>query len=236
MKWNDFEANASKSFTILRKEEDFSDVTLVSDDEKHISAHKLVLSASSEFFNLILKKVKHSNPLIYLNGIKSKELSFILDYIYEGEVQIYQEEMDNFLEVAQKLKIEGLIVGRTEAEEYVKKEENILIETAYNQNHNAIPNFNEPKENQSKVLERSLSVVGQNTSREEAAKAVDELIVKNNDGIWECKACGKTTKQKSNSQIRLHAESHIEGLSFPCLQCNRSFRSRYSLAQHKHRT
>merc|ERR1712155_301395 len=72
LKWNDFRSNASKSFSCLRKEEDFFDVTLVSDDEQHIAAHKLVLSASSEFFKNILKKTSHSSPLIYLNGYSSK--------------------------------------------------------------------------------------------------------------------------------------------------------------------
>ena len=104
MKWNDFEANVSKSFSCLRKEEDFCDVTLVSDDEKHIEAHKLVLSASSEFFKNILKKTSHSNPLIYLNGFSSKYLLLMMDYIYEGEIQIFQNDLDSFLETAQKLR------------------------------------------------------------------------------------------------------------------------------------
>ena len=55
VKWNDFRKNVSKSFSVLRKEEEFFDVTLISDDEQHIAAHKLVLSASSEFFKNIIR-------------------------------------------------------------------------------------------------------------------------------------------------------------------------------------
>merc|ERR1712126_512904 len=109
LKWNDFARNASESFRNLRKEKEFFDVTLVSDDEKHFSAHRVVLSASSDFFKNILKKVNHPNPLIYLTGITSKELLHLIDYIYEGEIQIYQEDLDHFLESAQKLKIDGLV-------------------------------------------------------------------------------------------------------------------------------
>ena len=47
--------------------------------------------------------------MIYLNGVGYKELNHILNYIYEGEVQLYQEDLDKFLEVAQKLEINGLI-------------------------------------------------------------------------------------------------------------------------------
>ena len=103
LKWNDFHSTVSGSFGQLRKEEDFFDVTLVSDDETQLPAHKLVLSACSSFFKTILKKNTHSHPLIYLSGVNSVNLSFILDYIYQGEVTIYQEELDNFLDVAQKL-------------------------------------------------------------------------------------------------------------------------------------
>merc|ERR1712133_160851 len=111
LRWNDFQRNVSSSFSKLRTEKDFFYVTLVSDDEVHISSHKVVLSASSEFFKNILRKSLHSNPLIYLSGVKSKELNFVMDYIYDGEVQIYQEDLDSFLDIAEKLKIDGLVAG-----------------------------------------------------------------------------------------------------------------------------
>ena len=62
-------------------------------------------------------------------------------------------------------------------------------------------------------------------------KTVDELIMKDGE-LWKCKSCGKTAK--SNSQIRKHVELHIDGLSFPCQQCDSTFRSRNTLAIHKH--
>ena len=36
LKWNDFQVNASKSFSLLKKDQDFFDVTLISDDDKTI--------------------------------------------------------------------------------------------------------------------------------------------------------------------------------------------------------
>ena len=113
LKWNDFKANVSSSFNVLRKEEELFDVTLVSDDEHHIAAHKLILSASSDFFKNIIRKSNHSNPLIFLSGVTSKELYRIMDYIYEGEVQLLQDDLDSFLEIANKLKIGGLYGARS---------------------------------------------------------------------------------------------------------------------------
>merc|ERR1712115_116032 len=87
---------------------EFFDVSLVSDDEKMMSAHKLVLSASSPYFKHILTTNKHSHPLLCLQGVSSEELQCVLDYIYHGEVQISQKQLDRFLVVAQRLKLEGL--------------------------------------------------------------------------------------------------------------------------------
>ena len=77
---------------------------------------------------------------------------------------------------------------------------------------------------------KSLSLIGQDSSRIEAFKAVDEIVTKKGD-LWQCLTCGKTTK--TSGQVRLHAEIHIDGLSFPCTLCNNTFRSRQHLARHK---
>merc|ERR1712243_254211 len=109
LKWNDFQTTVSNSFRILKQEKDFFDVTLVAEDQKQIQSHKVVLSACSSFFKPILQKNTHSHPLIYLSGIDSTNLQFIIDYVYEGEVQLFQDQLDSFLNAAQKLQIAGLL-------------------------------------------------------------------------------------------------------------------------------
>merc|ERR1712133_229311 len=109
LKWNDFNYNVSKSFSLFRNEEYLQDVTLVTDDNKQVSAHKLVLSASSEYFKNIFQSNKHSHPLLCLGGISSNDLDNILEFVYNGEVYIYQDHLDRFLEVAQRFKLEGLL-------------------------------------------------------------------------------------------------------------------------------
>ena len=113
LKWRDFETNVSSSFRLLRKDDDFSDVTLVSSDHQQLSAHKLVLSSCSEYFKNILRRSKHPNPLLCLEGISSKELNDIMDYIYNGKVQIYQENLQRFMEIAVRFQLDGLIRGDT---------------------------------------------------------------------------------------------------------------------------
>ena len=109
LKWNDFQSNWSKSLSQLHKGTDFADVTLISDDMVKFPAHKILLSSCSDIFKMILKENINANPLLYLGGVSSVNIGFILDYIYHGEVNLFQEQLGSFLECAQKLEIEGLI-------------------------------------------------------------------------------------------------------------------------------
>ena len=87
LKWNDFQSNISKTFGSVRTEEYLCDVTLVSDDSRQVSAHKLVLSACSEYFKDIFRKnQKHNHLLLCLDGITSNDLTNVLDYIYNGHI------------------------------------------------------------------------------------------------------------------------------------------------------
>ena len=129
LKWNDFQTNVTNSFKQLRKSDDFYDVTLVSDDKQQVSAHKIVLASSSEYFKDVLKNNKHSHPLLCLNGVNSQELNFVLDYMYNGEVQIYQEHLDGFLEIAQRFQVEGLMQkegGQSEVLNHFLKEQKFI--------------------------------------------------------------------------------------------------------------
>ena len=123
LKWNDFHSNIGKSFKSLRYDDDLFDVTLVRDDHSQVSAHKLVLSACSEYFKNIFKNNKHSHPLLCLEGVSSNDLNNVLDYIYNGETQIFQDNLDRFLDVAQRFKLEGLIADQTlkDEERYVEE-------------------------------------------------------------------------------------------------------------------
>ena len=66
LQWNDFKQNINASLGDLRGDEDFTDVTLVCEDGQQVEAHKVILVASSPFFKELLRKNKHSHPLVYM--------------------------------------------------------------------------------------------------------------------------------------------------------------------------
>ena len=226
LRWNDFQMNASNAFNKLRKDKDFLDITLVSEDGEHISAHKVVLSASSDFFRDTLKKAGHTNPMIFLSGFHSKTLQAVLDYVYNGEVNLFQEEIDLFLESAQKLKIEGLTK--------TMKEENGATAYLENENESSSNEASYLKEELNSITTTDTTLPNKNfvSKRTTEVYNYDEYFTSCEVG-WKCNSCGKTATTKPN--MKVHVEIHMDGLSFPCQLCSQSFRSRNQLNFHKSR-
>ena len=108
---NDFKDNVNSVFEKLPGDRD-RDVTLVCENGQQMETHKVVLASSSPFFEKILQKSKHPHPLIYLRGFQSKDFASILDFLYTGEANVYQEDLDSFLAIAEEFKLKGL-TGQT---------------------------------------------------------------------------------------------------------------------------
>jgi len=115
LRWNDFEKNISGAFQELRDDKDFFDVTLACDDDQ-LQAHKVILSACSPFFRSILRRNKHEHPLLFLKGVRYIDLLSVLNFMYHGEVNVAQEELNSFLSVAEDLKVKGLTQNNSEKE------------------------------------------------------------------------------------------------------------------------
>ena len=84
----------------------------------------------------------------------------MLDYIYQGEVQIQQEYLDRFIEVATKFKLSGILT--TDGEGEIEETEETLRETTENEyRHHKI----EPKDNKKSkpqyFEERSIGPINQ---------------------------------------------------------------------------
>ena len=233
LKWNDFQTNVSNTFRKLRTSDNFYDVTLVSDDQQQVSAHKVVLSSSSEYFRNVLTSNKHAHPLLCLNGVNKGDLENILDFIYNGEIQIFQDQLDQFLEIAQRFQVEGLLQGEKENEPEPEQ-----VDSKQFPENNFLDTF---------PVETGRDIVKTQTQRDQKLIVVDsanfgnlnELDQKINemfekiDGGGQtrrCIPCGKITRDTCNA--REHAETHIDGLNFPCQFCEKTFRSRNSLRSH----
>ena len=228
LRWNDFQAAVSQSFSLLRREQGLLDVTLVSEDQKPVEAHKLVLSACSGFFKSVLRNNPHPKPLIYLSGVSSSNLELVLDYIYRGEVQIFQEQLDSFLSVAQKLRIEGLNTDRKDDGTDVSSDDQNLaehvdyyeeVETVYTKRE--IEKYEENKNIKTVAVD-------ENFDETQIQMKIQELIEDRN-GKKQCKVCGYSNVKN----LGRHVEVHIQGLSYNCQTCGKTFRYKIiSISKH----
>ena len=62
LRWNDFQTNMVASFKHLRDEKSFTDVTIACDGQS-TKAHKMILSACSPYFKVILAFNLHLNNI-----------------------------------------------------------------------------------------------------------------------------------------------------------------------------
>ena len=254
LKWNDFHSNVSKSFGLFRNAEYLHDVTLVSDDHKQVSAHKLVLSACSEYFRNIFKNnaSKNVHPILCLDGISSADLENMVEYIYNGEIQIFQDNLDRFLTIAQRFRLEGLLSnedrGDAPAEDFAQDSKDIF--TPIQDSGNIEERFSPPESNSktrkehhsvhsSKEIESMEKIIVPVSAEQinDIENKASQHVERCEDGRFRCTLCGQTSKGTTGDykrQINYHIEAaHFEGISIPCQLCGKTFRSRNSMRTHK---
>ena len=107
LRWQAHEKNLRKLFRNLRSDEHFCDVTVACEDLQ-FQAHKVVLSASSQFFNSILIKHSHPYPLLYFSGVKASDMELLLDFMYSGKVTVEVDHLQSFIAAAEEFKVRGL--------------------------------------------------------------------------------------------------------------------------------
>jgi len=113
LKWNDFQGSISSSLSSLRNASDLLDVSLQCGTES-LRCHRLVLSACSDWFKTVFRAlpVTTQNPVIVLWEATARDMALLLDFMYYGEVNVKQENLNSFLALAEKLSVRGLTQGQ----------------------------------------------------------------------------------------------------------------------------
>ena len=117
LSWDDFNQKCPRVFKELWFDTDLSDVTLATEDDGQLTAHKVILAASSPFFKRLLSKNPNPHHLLYLMGVKLAQLQQLLSYIYLGKCDLTQEQLPAFMAIGKQLEIEGLSRDLDESKE-----------------------------------------------------------------------------------------------------------------------
>ena len=228
-------------FSELQSErtEDLLDVTLVSEERTILKAHRFVLAAGSRFFREILKlSPLNSSPVLYIRGASESVLRNILLFLYQGEVNIEEEQLAQFVKISSELQIIGMcppeITEKTEGDVsdcetvvYGEISRRELAGTYENMDNSGISRALEDKLDVKMSVSRSRSYVSmdhiytdidrqtdQSKVAEEAREEVEvedqENKVKLGDGRVECKLCSKTFKNKNSLKVHKYRYHTVE--------------------------
>ncbi|XP_045496209.1 protein tramtrack, beta isoform isoform X17 [Colias croceus] len=111
--WNNFHANMSAGFHGLLSRGDLVDVTLAAEG-RLLQAHKLVLSVCSPYFQEMFKMNPTQHPIVFLKDVSHSALRDLLQFMYQGEVNVKQEELATFISTAEQLQVKGLTGNQNE--------------------------------------------------------------------------------------------------------------------------
>ena len=213
LNWNDYNSHLAELMRGMLKRTDLSDVTLVC-DESSFRVHKVVLSACSEVFNDIIKQTPGNNSVIYLRGIPAKQMQTLVEFMYLGQTQIYEEQIEDFLNIARDLKIKG---------------------TGHNDDHASMDNGNcmeENFENESyrETKESTVQSVNEKETIFESNK-IQPVALQKTPGSLECPDCGRTFTQRG--QLNLHIRSIHQGIrQHHCNFCEYKATMKFNLKVH----
>ena len=245
LQWNDFKENITASFENLRHDEDFADVTLACEDGKQMEALKVILASSSPVFQNILKRNKHAHPLLYMRGMKSEDLLSVLDFLYCGETNVYQEDLDSFLAIAEELQLKGLMGKSNQGEQEVPTKPSefpVAEKTAFKDKTRMTKStaMSSPRGASRDSMAWTVALANENSGNmQKLDEQINSLMTKSSrknihgQPLYVCNVCGK---EDSHRHMRDHIEAnHLEGISVHCNFCEKIFKSRKSKADHMSR-
>ena len=105
-----------KRLNMQRQQSYFCNITLVAKEGNEFKAHRNVLSAASPFFSKLLQSEmkEKEEGVIRFDEISKSVLSYVLEFIYTGSVEINEKNARNLIIAADYLLLESLkiIAGR----------------------------------------------------------------------------------------------------------------------------
>ena len=99
LKWRNYQTHMMAVFEKILLTESFSDVTLVladvEQDTTHaIKAHKIILGASSPYFEMVFSEHPCQHPVVVMPpDVKLEDIQHVLHFVYRGEVQVRRQQL-----------------------------------------------------------------------------------------------------------------------------------------------
>ena len=222
--WHTYIDHLKELLHQMKTDDAFTDVTLVSDDGRKIRAHKVVIGACSPTMKTLLTK-KDTN-IIDLKGIAFEEIDSILQFIYLGEATLYEERMQEFLCVAQKLEIKELFKAETKCDMNYEAETQSSLT-------NCIPSKNEGNDSCHKKANHEVVKYRCNQCDKQFTRqwTLTNHIQSAHEGVkYACNQCDHEATAKHS--LMVHVQSVHEGIKYACNYCEQQFSQQGNLKRH----
>ena len=108
--WNNYTTSWGPAIRDLRRCGLFHDVTLLTSDNQLVTAHRIVLAACSSFFRGLLSSqpLQTTSPtqpaVLYMRGVTGPAILKLLDFMYNGEVNVEPSLLKEFLTIGEDLR------------------------------------------------------------------------------------------------------------------------------------
>ena len=250
--WPGYSDHLKSMMKDLMMNEDFSDVTLVTEDKRQIKANINILGACSPVFKDILKKENNSSTVMYLKGVQYSEMKSILQFIYLGEATFFEERLEEFLAVAKSLEIKEICNAKTEIDEVLDDETSQSENSTRKIREQSLQKSREVvdgnKKYECKHCQKTFSKMGlyhHNKSVHQGVRyacdqcdhqatrtdSLNEHILAKHEGVkYPCSQCDHQASTQSN--LTVHIKSKHEGVKYACKKCNYKTSRNSSLILH----
>ena len=244
LSWNEFDVSASSTIRQLWLDQDFSDVTLVTEDGRQFKAHRIVLISSSLLFRSLFSGFPHPNPLLFLASVNSEQLQLLLEFIYLGRCQVAEEDLKMFFATGDKLKISGLLEDnlgdKQDFESHDDKDgaecesslKNVFMEE--NRENDGLDESgveNEEFDKQGEVSGLLVTDNSQNPHIEGESDVDTKLKSESKTKIGICKVHHETFE--TTSSLIEHKKTFHADTRYFCDMCDKSYAQESNLAMHK---
>lgn len=110
LQWHHHHKALVSLLDVLWEKQELVDVTLAAEGQ-YLQVHRIVLCACSSYFKDVLTEKSNSDKhaIVFLKDVFFHDLKALVHYMYKGEVQINEDQLNSFLHTAKSLGIRGLM-------------------------------------------------------------------------------------------------------------------------------
>lgn len=220
VKWDMYSSHWLEALRDLKDTNFLSDVSILCEDNTRFEVHKLVLSSCSSVLRNIIELLPAVNSVLYFHGINGNTMNSLLEFMYQGRTISRQEDLKDFIEVANRFSLTGVALN------------NLTIPLLDQKKDYSREQMLTKKETENSILNEFEQLVSEEkcnlaTSLHEPEPQVNTI---KKEPFFPCTLCKYKATQQGH--LKNHVKAVHERIKDICEECNKEFADRSNLKKH----